>query len=62
MITKRQIGWILIVGSIVLAIIGFICIDFTCYEKKHSVKFLAFLLEEACVGKEYEYVYGHKIF
>jgi hypothetical protein len=60
MITRRQIGWILIVGSIVLAIIGFINIDFTCYpreygEKYYFVKFLMFLLEEACVGKGYNH-------
>jgi len=49
MITRRQIGWILIVGSIVLAIIGFIKIDFTCPFIKGY--FINFLLETACIGK-----------
>jgi hypothetical protein len=60
MITRRQIGWILIVGSIVLAIIGFINIDFTCYPcnpfwKHCFFRFLIFLLENACVGEGYGY-------
>jgi hypothetical protein len=52
MITRKQIGWILIVGSILLAIIGFLIIDWKEYIGRN---FVFFLLQQARIGHKSVY-------
>jgi hypothetical protein len=60
MITRRQIGWILIVSSILLAIIGFLMIDWSEWEEPiNKGNFILFILKKAKIwnkGEEFKYV------
>jgi hypothetical protein len=56
MITRRQVGWVLIVGSITLAILGFLMINWDKWEKPTNL--VSFILKEAKVWhKEVEFKY-----